>query len=174
MALKQAEIQKMVKDAGLATILNGANEVEFVQYGDHEIAIPVMVEGIERWAKVTIVCGQLKDTKTSNAFDPFVAQEDWELDKEYTELWRYMERVKLEIKLSRTEKLRTLQTKILLRLEDEAARLSRQREKYSRWAADLYYWMTLYDCASNRLRLAKSCKAAADDVADEFQTINFV
>lgn len=98
----------------------------------------------------------------------------WELDKEYTELWRYMERVKLEIKLSRTEKLRTLQTKILLRLEDEAARLSRQREKYSRWAADLYYWMTLYDCAANRLRLAKSCKAAADDVADEFQTINFV
>lgn len=98
----------------------------------------------------------------------------WELDKEYTELWRYMERVKLEIKLSRTEKLRTLQTKILLRLEDEAARLSRQREKYSRWAADLYYWMTLYDCAYNRLRLAKSCKAAADDVADEFQTINFV
>ena len=83
MALKQAEIQKMVKDTGLATILNGANEVEFVQYGDHEIAIPVMVEGIERWAKVTIVCGQLKDTKTSNAFDPFVAQEDWELDKEY-------------------------------------------------------------------------------------------
>ncbi|RGH41068.1 hypothetical protein DW917_09495 [Prevotella sp. AM42-24] len=98
----------------------------------------------------------------------------WELDKEYTELWRYMERVKLEIKLSRTEKLRTLQTKILLRLEDEAARLSRQREKYSRWSADLYYWMTLYDCASNRLRLVKSCKAAADDVADEFQTINFV
>lgn len=98
----------------------------------------------------------------------------WELDKEYTELWRYMERVKLEIKLSRTEKLRTLQTKILLRLEDEAARLSRQREKYSRWAADLYYWMTLYDCAANRLRLTKSRKAAADDVADEFQTINFV
>ena len=98
----------------------------------------------------------------------------WELDKEYTELWRYMERVKPEIKLSRTEKLRTLQTKILLRLEDEAARLSRQREKYSRWAADLYYWMTIYDCAANRLRLAKSCKAAADDVADEFQTINFV
>ena len=83
MALKQAEIQKMVKDAGLATILNGANEVDFVQYGDHEIAIPVMVEGVERWAKVTIVCGQLKDSKTAKAFDPFVAQEDWELDKEY-------------------------------------------------------------------------------------------
>lgn len=83
MALKQAEIQKMVKDTGLATILNGANEVDFVQYGDHEIAIPVMVEGVERWAKVTIVCGQLKNSKTAKAFDPFVAQEDWELDKEY-------------------------------------------------------------------------------------------
>ena len=83
MALKQAEIQKMVKDTGLTAVLNGASEFDFVQYGDHEIAIPVMVEGVERWAKVTIVCGQLKDSKTSKAFDPFVAQEDWELDKEY-------------------------------------------------------------------------------------------
>lgn len=100
MALKQAEIQKMVKDAGLAAILEGANKVDYVQYSDHEIAIPVMVEGIERWAKVTIVCGQLKDTKTSNAFDPFVAQEDWELDKEYKA------KLKAEKEKAKAEKLK--------------------------------------------------------------------
>ena len=90
MALKTMEIQKMVKDAGLAAILEGANKVDYVQYNDYEIAIPVMVEGIERWAKVSIVCGQLKDVykredeqPISCAFDPFVAQEDWMLDKEY-------------------------------------------------------------------------------------------
>ena len=90
MALKTMEIQKMVKEVGLATILEGANKVDYVQYNDYEIAIPVMVEGIERWAKVSIVCGQLKDVfkpgndrPMSYAFDPFVAREDWEIDKEY-------------------------------------------------------------------------------------------
>lgn len=90
MALKTMEIQKMVKDAGLAAILEGANKVDYVQYNDYEIAIPVMVEGVERWAKVSIKCGQLKDVcKPGNdrplscAFDPFVAREEWEIDKEY-------------------------------------------------------------------------------------------
>lgn len=90
MALKTMEIQKIVKDAGLAAILEGANKVDYVQYNDYEIAIPVMVEGIERWAKVSIVCGQLKDVwkpgldyPMSYAFDPFAAQEDWKIDKEY-------------------------------------------------------------------------------------------
>lgn len=104
MALKVAEIQKIVKDTGLATILNGANEVDFVQYGNHEIAIPVEVEGKECWAKVSIVCGQLKDTKTSKAFDPFVAQEDWELDKEYkAKLKAEKEKAKAE-KLEKSKK----------------------------------------------------------------------
>ena len=90
MALKQAEIQKMVKEAGLATILEGAKNVDYVQYNDYEIAIPVIVEGVERWAKVSIVCGQLKavhrrgdEYPISYAFDPFAAREDWKIDKEY-------------------------------------------------------------------------------------------
>ena len=81
MALKVAEIQKMVKDTGLATITQ--SDFDYVQFADHSIAIPVMVEGKECWAKISIVCGQLKDTKTSKAFDPYVALEDWEIDKEY-------------------------------------------------------------------------------------------
>jgi ligand-binding sensor protein len=82
MALKTAEIQKMVKDAGLETVLT-QTDFDYVQYDEHSIAIPVMVEGKECYAKVTIVCGQLKDTKTSKAFDPYVAQEEWEIDKEF-------------------------------------------------------------------------------------------
>ena len=107
MALKQAEIQKMVKDAGLAAILEGANKVDYVQYNDYEIAIPVMVEGIERWAKVSIVCGQLKDVHRrgdefpiSYAFDPFVAKEDWEIDKEYKA------KLKAEKEKAKAEKLK--------------------------------------------------------------------
>ena len=85
MALKVVEIQKIVKDAGLSLVVGKASEqeIEFVQYADHSIAIPVMVEGKERWAKISIVCGQLSDTKTTKAFDPFVALEEWEIDKEY-------------------------------------------------------------------------------------------
>ncbi len=104
MALKTMEIQKMVKEVGLATILEGANKVDYVQYNDYEIAIPVEVEGVERWAKVSIVCGQLKDVvKPGNdrpmscAFDPFVARENWEIDKEYkAKLAKEKEKAKAE------------------------------------------------------------------------------
>ena len=107
MALKTMEIQKIVKDAGLAAILEGANKVDYVQYNDYEIAIPVMVEGIERWAKVSIVCGQLKDVHRrgdefpiSYAFDPFEAQENWKIDKEYKA------KLKAEKEKAKAEKLK--------------------------------------------------------------------
>lgn len=78
--MKMADIQKMVKETAFNRIKECfADDGE--QYGDFEIAIPVEVGGGERWAKVTVVCGQLKDTKTSPAFDPFVAREEWEADK---------------------------------------------------------------------------------------------
>ena len=51
-------------------------------FGDYEIAVPVTVDGEERWAKISVVCGQLKDTKTSKAFDPFVAADEWQAEKE--------------------------------------------------------------------------------------------
>ena len=82
MALKQAEIQKLVKDTGLKIVLT-QTDFNYVQYDEHSIAIPVRVEGKDCYAKVTIVCGQLKDTKTSKAFDPYIAQEEWEIDKEF-------------------------------------------------------------------------------------------
>lgn len=80
--MKVAEIQAKVKETVFNEIANLFAE-NGEQFGDFEIAVPVTVENVERWAKVSVVCGQLKDTKTSKAFDPFVAQENWLADKEY-------------------------------------------------------------------------------------------
>ncbi len=97
MALKQSEIQKLVKDTGLNLITQSG--YDYIQFGDHSIAIPVMVEGKECYAKVSVVCGQLKDTKTSKAFNPYDAQEDWELDLEFKA------KVKAEKEKAKAEKL---------------------------------------------------------------------
>ena len=82
MAMKMAEIQKAVKENAFAEIKSLFAE-KGEQFGDFEIAVPVNIDGEgEFWAKVSVVCGQIKDTKSSKAFDPFVAQEEWMLDKE--------------------------------------------------------------------------------------------
>lgn len=101
--LKMAEIQKIVKETAFERIAECfADDGE--QYGDFEIAVPVWVGGIERWAKVTVVCGQLKDTKTSPAFDPFTAREEWELNKEIKEKEKLAkEKIKAE-KIARSKK----------------------------------------------------------------------
>ena len=85
MALKVMEIQKMVKDKGLEIIVKGSEGIEYIQYGDHSIAIPVEIEGKECWAKISVVCGQLSDTKVTKAFNPYDARDEWEIDKEYRE-----------------------------------------------------------------------------------------
>ncbi len=82
MAMKMAEIQKAVKENVFAEIKSLFAE-KGEQYGDFEIAVPVEIAGEgEFWGKVSVVCGQIKDSKSSKAFDPFVAQEEWMLDKE--------------------------------------------------------------------------------------------
>lgn len=103
MAKKMAEIQAEVK----ATVFNSIKE-QFAetgeQYSDFSIAVPVEVDGVEYWGKVTVVCGQIKDTKTSKAFNPFEVREEWELDKEIKEKERLAkEKAKAE-KIARSKK----------------------------------------------------------------------
>ena len=83
--MKMTDIQRMVKENAFNRIKE-CFEADGEQYGDFEIAVPVEVGGVEHWAKITVVCGQLKDTKTSPAFDPFVARDEWEADKAYRAL----------------------------------------------------------------------------------------
>lgn len=81
MAMKMAEIQKAVKSSVFAEIKELFGE-RAEQYGDFEIAVPVEIEGEgEFWAKVPVICGQIKDTASSSAFDPFTVQKAWQEDK---------------------------------------------------------------------------------------------
>ena len=81
MAMKMADIQKEVKSGVFEDIKELFGE-RAEQYNDFELAVPVEIEGEgEFWAKVFVVCGQIKDTASSKAFDPFVARKEWEEDK---------------------------------------------------------------------------------------------
>lgn len=103
MAKKMAEIQAEVKTSVFNSIKEHFAE-NGEQYGDYKIAVPVEVEGNEYWAKVSVVCGQVKDTKTSKAFDPFTVREEWEADKEIKEKERLAkEKAKAE-KIARSKK----------------------------------------------------------------------
>ena len=83
MAMKMADIQKKVKSVAFEDIKSLFSD-KGEQYGDFEIAVPVEIEGEgEFWAKVSVVCGQIKDSKSSKAFDPFVAKAEWEEEKAY-------------------------------------------------------------------------------------------
>jgi ligand-binding sensor protein len=80
--MKMAEIQAKVKAEVFKEIKNHFEE-NGEQFADFSIAVPVEVNGNEYWAKVVVTCGQIKDTKTTVAFNPFDVAEEWKADKEY-------------------------------------------------------------------------------------------
>lgn len=82
MAMKVSEVQAEVKAQVFAQIKDYFGEVG-EQFADYSVAVPVVVDGQECWAKVSVVCGQLKDSKSAKAFDPFVAAQEWEAEKAY-------------------------------------------------------------------------------------------
>lgn len=99
MAMKLMDIQRTVK----ATTFNEIKEFfgeRAEQYADFEMAIPVEIAGEgEFWAKISVVCGQVKDTTKTKAFDPFFERELWEKDKETKE------KIKAEKEKLKAEKL---------------------------------------------------------------------
>ena len=95
----------------------------------------------------------------------------WELDRDFVDLWQIKERAVIELKLCRRRRVRDiLETLIVKRLERELVRISRQRDKYGRWAASISYWTMLHDLATERMSASDADKQAAE----ELQTINFV
>ena len=94
----------------------------------------------------------------------------WELDRDFVDLWGLKERAVIELKLCRRDRVRDTQRDIVQRLERELAHISRQRDKYGRWASCIYYWMQIHDLAAERVALRHQC----DEAAEELQTINFV
>lgn len=69
----------------------------------------------------------------------------WELDRDFVDLWGLKERAVIELKLCRRDRVRDTQRDIVQRLERELASISRQRDKYGRWASCIYYWMMIHD-----------------------------
>ena len=94
----------------------------------------------------------------------------WELDRDFVDLWGLKERAVIELKLCRRDRVRDTQRDIVQRLERELAHISRQRDKYGRWASCIYYWMQIHDLAAERVALRHQC----NETAEELQTINFV
>ena len=94
----------------------------------------------------------------------------WELDRDFVDLWGLKERAVIELKLCCRDRVRDTQREIVQRLERELANISRQRDKYGRWASCIYYWMMIHDLAVERVALRHQCNEAAE----ELQTINFV
>ena len=79
--MKMADIQAKVKAEVFEDIKNHIGE-KGEQFADYSIAVPVELNGNEYWAKVVITCGQIKDTASSVAFNPFDVAKDWLEDKE--------------------------------------------------------------------------------------------
>lgn len=95
----------------------------------------------------------------------------WELDRDFDNLWQLKERAVIELKLCRRRRVRDILENIIAqRLERELVRISRQRDKYGRWAASISYWTMLHDLATERMSASDANKQAAE----ELQTINFV
>ena len=94
----------------------------------------------------------------------------WELDRDFVDLWGLKERAVIELKHCRRDRVRDTQRDIVQRLERELAHISRQRDKYGRWASCIYYWMQIHDLAAERVALRHQC----DEAAEELQSINFV
>lgn len=91
----------------------------------------------------------------------------WELDRDFVDLWQFKERAVIELKLCRRRRVRDIESLIVQRLERELVRISRQRDKYGRWAASIYYWMMIHDLATERMR------ASDKNNEDTYKIIHF-
>ena len=83
MSAKMTTAQKnsAVKDYAMSALSEVLANVGAVQFGDYKYAIPVTVDGEERWAKLDLTAGNNKDTKTTKAFNPYTEAEVWRADK---------------------------------------------------------------------------------------------
>lgn len=98
----------------------------------------------------------------------------WELDREHCELWQQTERARLNRQFCRTKRTyRTLSDNID-HLVDTDKHVCRLRDKYGLWASRITYWNILMNEAHERLRLRRTCEAAAESIKTEVEPINFI
>lgn len=76
--LTMAQVKETAKLTALNKLTAALESAGAEKYrGDYHLAIPVDVDGQEVWVKVDLTAANFKDTKVSEAFDPFASQQDY-------------------------------------------------------------------------------------------------
>ncbi len=82
-------IQDTAKDLIFKDVMAMAEEQKGIQFGNYDVAIPVMVETgdgeQEVYVTVTLVAKSWKDTKQAPAFNPYDKRDEWKADLEFKE-----------------------------------------------------------------------------------------
>lgn len=103
----KAQVLKATKDLVVAEAAFKALVEQFdaIQVGDYDYALPVIVDGQERYAKLSITA---KDTITNDegekvAYDPFIEVDRWDFDRKDKEARKIERERKKEEALKRAE-----------------------------------------------------------------------
>lgn len=103
----KAQVLKATKDLVVAEAAFKALVEQFdaIQVGDYDYALPVIVDGQERYAKLSITA---KDTITNDegekvAYDPFIEVDRWDFDRKDKEARKIERECKKEEALKRAE-----------------------------------------------------------------------
>lgn len=103
----KAQVLKATKDLVVAEAAFKALVEQFdaIQVGDYDYALPVIVDGQERYAKLSITA---KDTITNDegekvAYDPFIEVDRWDFDRKDKEARKIERERKKEEVLKRAE-----------------------------------------------------------------------
>ena len=74
--------------------------------------VPLTVEGVELWVEVKLTTKQWTSTKVSEAFDPFVAREDYEAEKRMKDEEKAIKAKEKEAKIARDNARRAKAKKV--------------------------------------------------------------
>ena len=80
--MNATEIKTTARAATIALLTDVFTAADAVQFADASWAILQNVDGQEVWTEITVKSKAYKPTKKSPEFDPFVAQQEWQADKE--------------------------------------------------------------------------------------------
>ena len=75
------EIKATARQMTIAAIMPSLQESEAVKFADGSFAILQTVDGQEVWTEVSVKSKMYKDSKSSKAFDPYKAAQEWEAER---------------------------------------------------------------------------------------------
>lgn len=71
-----------IREDALSVLREALASVDAIQVADYKFAIPVTVDGEERYCEMSLVAKNNKATANSDAYDPLFLSDDWYMQKE--------------------------------------------------------------------------------------------